>query len=325
MKVAITGATGFLGGKAAATFHRLGMDVIALGRDPQKIQALQQRGLKAFVQDLSEKEKLLQSFKDVEVVVHCAALSSPWGPYADFYRANVEGTRNVLEACTTAKVRRLVHLSTPSIYVEKTDRSMIKESDPLPKHSINHYAATKLLAEKEVLNAKGRLEVLILRPQAIVGEGDRSIFPRLLRLGKKGFLPVVGMGKNKIDLTCVENVVEAIRLTLTAPKEAVGGIYNITNDEPVALYPTLRGVFETLKFDYKERPLSFEKAYFLGSLFETLYRPFPGKEPVLTRYAACVLGRERTLDISKAKTLLGYRPILSVQEGLNRFLESFRE
>src|SRR5690606_17003853 len=119
-----------------------------------------------------------EAFAGMDVVVHSAALSTPWGSLRDFERINVQGTRNVLNAALKQKIKRVVHISTPSIYVERRSREDIRETDPLPPKSINHYARTKREAETwvDAANASG-LQTITLRPQGIFGPGDTSIFP----------------------------------------------------------------------------------------------------------------------------------------------------
>ena len=116
MKALVTGATGFLGGALIRRLHSMGWDVTALGRNAAKLDQLESEGLRILQHDLKDKSAMMAACKDQEIVFHCAALPSPWGNFEAFYQANVIGTRNVIHGCEEHKVKRLVYVSTPSLY-----------------------------------------------------------------------------------------------------------------------------------------------------------------------------------------------------------------
>lgn len=320
MKIAITGATGFLGKRTAEMLTADGHKIIALGRNVKKVEDLKEKGIEVIACTLSDKEKLTEIFKGCDAVVHSAALSSAWGDYKDFYECNVEGTINVANACVDAEVKRLIHISTPSLYVTKSNKLQIKESDPLPPEAINFYAQTKKIAEEKLQEFKN-LEYIILRPQGIFGPGDQALFPRLKRLADKGIIPIIGEGDNLVDLTYVDNVVHAIRNSLTAGQEALGEAFNITNDDPISNTQMLRKLMSELNVPVKEKKLSFVFAYNLAGVLEFVHRNFaPEKEPLLTKYSVCALSKTRTLSVDKARKLLGYQPIVPMEEGMKHYV-----
>lgn len=327
MKVLITGGTGFLGGRCAERMLSLGMDVHVLGRNQFIGSNLEKIGIGFHQGDLSDGEAVLRSIKGADVVIHCGALSSPWGKYSDFYSSNVIGTENVISAVKKSNVKRLIHISTPSIYVNKQDQLGVSEYDPIPEVAINAYAETKRMAETRVDAAFSEgLPVITLRPQGIFGPGDTAIMPRLIRVAKRGALPVIGDGKNLIDLTYVDNVVDAIILCLDSPSKTLGKKYNITNGEPVLLYDALRKIFSELNIKYKTKKISFQKAYRIAMAMEWFHRTIlTSKEPLLTRYSVCALGRSRTLNIEAAKRDLGYIPCVSMQDGILKFVEAWKK
>ena len=118
MKTLVTGATGFLGGALARRLHNMGWDVTALGRNALKLEQLESEGIRTYQIDLTDKTALADACKDQEIVFHCAAFPSPWGNFEKFYQANVIGTRNVIHGCEEHKVKRLVYVSTPSLYFD---------------------------------------------------------------------------------------------------------------------------------------------------------------------------------------------------------------
>jgi len=181
MKTLVTGATGFVGGALARRLHGMGWNVTALGRNPAKLDQLEEEGIHPLRADISKKDELTDSFLNLDLVFHCAALPSPWGNFEKFYQSNVIGTRNVVQACLKNKVKRLVYVSTPSLYFDYGSRIGVKENDPLPE-PISSYAHTKLLAEEEIDKgfAQG-LAVVSIRPR---GCPKATLRPKLGDMGK---------------------------------------------------------------------------------------------------------------------------------------------
>lgn len=311
MKILITGATGFLGKALALRLQQAGHQVTALGRNQKIGSELITLGLTFECLDLKNKEALKQIVSKQDIIFHAAALTKPTGHYQEFYESNTLATRNLIEACLQSSIKRFVHISTPSIYMTHTSKFNILEEDPLPEKFINHYAHTKKLAEDEVdLGYTQGLPCVTLRPQAIFGPGDQTLFPRILKLAKWGYYPKIGPEPVMLDLTYIDNIIDAALLAMTS-KSALGFKINITNGEPYCL----EQVFLLLNKKIKPFRLSYRVAYNLAKLFETF-----GREPSLSRYAVCALGKSRTLNIDRAKALLGYQPRISLEEGFRIFL-----
>ncbi len=323
MKALVTGATGFLGGALARRLHSLGWDVAALGRNPSALAELASEGIRVIHADLADESAILDACKNREVVFHCGALSSPWGKYRDFYQANVIGARNVIRGCQAHRIKRLVHVSTPSIYFNLAPRLNVKEDDPLPARPVNHYAATKLLAERELDRAHADgLPVIAIRPRAIFGPRDTTILPRLIQRLQTGNMPIIGDGQNIADLTYVENVVDALLLCAESPAQALGKKYNITNGDPVRVWDMAARLSRDLGFKVPTRRVPYPLVDKLAAALEIIFRLVPGQpEPPLTRYSVSVLALSATLDISAARRDLGYVPHVTNEEGFEKFVE----
>lgn len=327
MKLLVTGATGFLGMKLALRLAQLGHSVTGTGRDAAKGALLERSGVRFLQADLADPQAMLAACAGQDCVFHSGALSSPWGEYRDFYTANVLGTRHVVEGSIRQKVGRLIHVSTPSLYFDYRHRLNLSESDPLPARPVNHYAATKRLAEAEVDQGVRRgLPVITIRPRAIFGPGDQAILPRLIRANRRGRIPLVDGGRALIDVTYVENVVDSLLLCMTAPDRALGRTYNITNGEPMELRELLHLLFSKLGEELRTIHLPWSVAYSVAGAMELAARLAGGRrEPMLTRYSVGVLARSQTLDLSAARADLGYQPRVSVLEGLAEFVRHWRE
>ena len=326
MKTLITGATGFLGGALARRLHDMGWEVTALGRNPEKLKILEAHGIKPIRADIEDKAAMQSACKTMEIVFHCAAFPSPWGEYEAFYRSNVLGTRNIIRGCMESQVKRLVYVSTPSIYFSYSSRLNVREDDPLPT-PISHYAKTKLLAEQEIDKAhEDGLPVISIRPRALFGPGDTVLFPRLIPRLQSGILPILGNGNNVVDLTYIENVVDALLLCAESQETTLGKKYNISNDEPIKLWDLIRFICKDLNIEPPTRRIPQQLAYGLAFALETqakLRSDHP--EPMLTRLVVSMMSNSTTLDITAAKKDLGYHPRISVPEGVYRFLKWWKE
>jgi nucleoside-diphosphate-sugar epimerase len=326
MKALVTGATGFLGGSLTRRLHNMGWDVKALGRNVNKLNQLEDDGISVYSLDLKQKDELTNIFKDQEIVFHCAAFPSLWGNFEKFYQANVIGTRNVVQACEINKVKRLVYVSTPSIYFDYNSRVNVKESDVLPA-PISNYAATKLLAEEEIDKgfANG-LATVTIRPRAIFGPGDTVIFPRLIPRLQSGRFPILGDGENIVDLTYIENVVDALLLCAESPVNTLGKKYNISNGEPIKVWKLIERLCDELNLPHPKRKISVGAARTVATILETIYTLMPTHpEPPLTRVSVSMIANNTTLDISAAKQELGYQPRISVDEGFELFMKWWKE
>lgn len=322
-KVLVTGATGFLGGHAARRLAVMGWEVCAIGRSLDAGGDLERDGISFVEVDLRDADAVERACAGQDVVLHCGALSAPWGSYRSFYECNVEATRHVLAGCRKHGVQRLVHISTPSVLFDYRPRRDVREDAPLPQRPANAYAATKLLAEQEVLAAcQDGLPALILRPRAIFGPHDRALFPRLLEANTQGGVPMIDEGQAIIDLTYVDNVVDAMILGCQAGPEALGRAYHISNGEAYTFRELMEKLFAMLDIPLHTRKLPYKVTYGLATLLELVYTALPLKgEPPLTRYTVGSIGVTHTLDISLARQYLGYTPQISVEAGLRRFAD----
>lgn len=327
MKVLVTGATGFVGGRLVRRLLADGCEVTAAGRNRKLGDELARLGARFAPLALEDGEAVAAACAAQQAVFHCGALSSPWGRYADFYNSNVAGTRHVIAGCKRHKVGRLIHVSTPSVYFQYSDRLNINEQSPLPAKAANAYAYTKRLAEQLVAEAHADgLRVVTLRPRAVYGPGDTALFPRLVRANERRFVPLFRAGRISMDITYVDNCVDALLLCLRAPERALGRVYNITNGEPALFVDILSSVFGKLDMPFRAKKLPYAALYAAAGLMELAAAAWPGRpEPLLTRYTVGTLAYHQTLDISAARNELGYAPRIGNEQGLAAFADWWRE
>lgn len=314
-KILVTGATGFLGGAIARNLVRSGARVIGQGRNPILLEKLGHDGITAAPGDLNDAAAVREMVKDVDYVVHCAALSSPWGKYADFYRANVTATETLADAALVARegkpVKRFVHISTPSIYSERKHRRNIREDDPLPVEMISDYAKTKWLADLALDRRIARgLFAIKIRPPSILGPGDTTVFPRLLRLADRMIIPVLPEGDAEADLTPIDNVIAIVRLGLIAEGAVSGRAYHVTNGDPLTI-PEVLGIIHSARgVVARPKKINPRTAFALAAVSAWISRTFRGgAEPEVTTQALCALIYSRSLNIDAARRDLGFQPL----------------
>jgi len=171
----------------------------------------------------------------------------------------------------------------------------------------------------------GPLRALALRPHLIWGPGDPHLLPRVMEQARAGKLRQVGPGLNQVDLTYIDNVVEAHLLAFEAllAGKGNGQAYFITNGEPVALWPWIKEFLSRAQLPPPKRAIPLPLAYAAGAVLETIYGGlFLRGEPPLTRFVAVELAKDHTFSIAAARRDLGYEPKVSMAEGLERYLRS---
>lgn len=324
--ILVTGGGGFLGSAIIRMLVARGETVRNFSRS--RYPHLEVLGVDQIQGDLAHAESLQQACRGVDLVFHVAAKTGVWGPYEAFHQANVAGTRNMIQACRTNGVRRLVYTSSPSVVFDGRDMEGVDESVPYPQTYHAHYPRSKALAEQLVRNAAGStLGTITLRPHLIWGPADNHLVPRIIQ--RAGRLRIIGAGKNKVDTIYVDNAAHAHILAaeklITRP-ELSGRVYFISQDEPIGLWDMVNAILTAADLPPVERTLSVSSARRIGTLLEWVYRTFrlPG-EPQMTRFVAEELATSHWFDIRAAREDLGYRPLISTEEGLRRLRQWLQE
>ena len=326
-KIIVTGASGFLGGRTLKEFKVFYPEaqLLGTGRRSARKKEFAEFNCDFISGDLSDLDFCSQLCNQADLVIHCAALSSPWGDFKTFYNANVLTTKNLTRAAKEEGVSKFIFVSTPSIYFEHKDRFRVSESEALPKKLVNNYAITKLEAEQHVLEQNSdNFQTLAIRPRAIIGAEDTVIMPRVLKAYREGKLKIIGDGENTVDLTCVRNVVEALRCASIASAEAFGKSYNITDGEPVKLWEEINYMLGEMKFNKVHSKIPLAVGRFAAKLSEKWAILTNKDEPTLTDYGIGVLARNFTMDISLAKEFLNYNPIISTRQGIDEFVTWYK-
>jgi len=323
MHALVTGGGGFLGRTIAEQLLARGdsVTILSRGRYPE-VEALGARGIQC---DLSKPGPILEdTLKTVDVVFHVASKTGVWGSRESFFSANVDGTRNLLEAAQRAGVRRFVYTSSPSATFDGGNAEGKTEAQaPYPTHFEAPYPESKAAAEQLVLAANtGAFATTALRPHLIWGPRDPHILPRLITRHKQGRLMRIGDGHNKVGITFIDNAAVAhlqAAEVLQPGSPNAGKAYFITDLEPVVLWSWIEGFLTSVGLPPIRRSVSAGFAKFVGGVMEWVWRTFgrPG-EPPMTRFVAAEMATSHWYDLSAARTDFGYTPLVGPEEGLER-------
>ncbi len=322
MKALVTGGGGFLGSAIVRALCDAGHAVTVLGRG--EYPHLASLGVRFVRADIRAPSAICSACEAMDAVFHTAAKAGVWGPKREFHAVNVDGTRNVIEACRLGGVPKLVYTSTPSVVFAGRDLCGVNESQPYAPHFLCHYAATKAAAERMVLDAHGRdLSTVAIRPHLLFGPGDPHLLPRIIERARRGRLRQVGSGQNRVDLTYIDNAAQAhldAAERLGADSPCGGKAYFISNDEPVTLWAWINELLGRAGLPVVRRPISLRAAYTVGRLLECAYAGLRLRgEPPMTRFVALQLAKSHYFDISAARRDLGYVPRVALADGLARW------
>lgn len=324
MNVLVTGGGGFLGRYIVEQLVERGDRVRVLCR--HHYPELTALGVEQIEGDVADSSAVDRAVCDMDQVFHVAAKVGFWGRYRDYYRINVIGTQNVINACIAHHVQKLIYTSSPSVTMNNRDIHDGDESLPYPAHYHSPYSATKAEAERRVLAANGQCGLITtaIRPHLIVGPRDNHLIPRLLEKARSGRLKQIGSGLNKVSVVYVENAANAH--LQAADSDAVGGkAYFINEPDPILLWPWINTLLESLGLRKVRRKVPFRLAFMAGYVLEQVHRMVPGLgEPMVTRFLASELYRNHYFSIERARRDFGYEPLYSFGEAQEKTLAYLR-
>ena len=312
----VTGGSGFIGGALVRRLVADGWTVRALARSDASAETVRERGAEPVRGDLDDVGAMASGVEGCEVAFHCAAHLGDWGRRADFERGNVQGTRNALAAARRAGVRRFVHVGTEAALLAGQPLIEVDERAPLRFDSPVLYSSTKARAEEAVIEAnQNGLETVVVRPRFVWGRGDTTLLPVMTEMVRSKRFAWIGGGRHRTSTTHVDNVVHG--LLLAAQRGARGGVYFVTDGEPVVFRDFVTRLLATQGVTPPDRSLPVGVARAVAAAAETAWRllPLPGRPPV-TRFAVWVSALETTIDITRARTELGYEPVRTIDQGL---------
>jgi len=315
MKIFITGASGFVGSALVSALkkkHRLS----AMSRSAKSDAAIKKLGATPVRSELGK--VTVEELRGIDVVIHAAAHVEQWGNKDDFWRVNVIGTQQLLSAAKAAKVKRFIFIGTEAALFCGQDMLSIDETYPYPKKSPYLYSQTKAAAEKLVIGANAeKFKTLSVRPRLVWGRGDKTILPVVVDMVQKKHFMWMDAGERQTSTTHIANLVRAVELALT--KGRGGEAYFVTDGEDTTFRSFLTRYLATQGVTAPNKSIPGGLARALAFVVEGIWKLLRLKsEPPLTRFAAAIMSRHCTIKIDKIRKEFGYKPVISVTDGLSQ-------
>ena len=324
MTVLVTGAAGFLGSHVTELLLERGYRPRVMIRPGESVLAPTGADVDIHTADIADRAALESALDGVDLVLHCAARTGPWGPEAEYERTNVRGLETLVRTALAAGVRRLVHVSSATVHgvdvhgPADEDAPFRKEPNPYTRSKV----AGERLLERMIRNEQA--PVTIVRPGWIYGPRDTASFERLARLIDDGKMVMAGTGRNHLPLIYVRDVARGMLLAGDAER-AAGRCYLLVNDELVTQRDFLGAIAAELGAPVPRRRIPYRLGLMLGALAEAGGRLLGRQEPPpVTRFGIQLLGGENRFSIARARQEIGFSPLMGVADGVRRSVESFR-
>jgi nucleoside-diphosphate-sugar epimerase len=321
----VTGATGQLGSHIVEQLRQAGEHVRAIVRPGSDVAFLKEQGVELVEGDLKNPAGLAKAFDGAAVVYHSAARVSDWGHWETFRDEAVTSTTNVVEACRSAKVGRLLHVSSISVYGHPKlgPGERITEGTPLGQRfwMWDSYPRAKLLAEEIAWKLPN---VTVVRPSWIYGPRDRVTIPRVIPALLDRRVPIIGRGDNLLNIIYNADVARGCILAARHPG-AVGQAYNLCSEGEVTQRDLINALTDALGIERVGKRVPYGLAIRFAWLKEAWARlrrsPTP---PAITRRAIYLIGRPTLYSIAKAREQLGWSPQVKIQEGVEKALRWYQ-
>ncbi|MFL5850861.1 MAG: NAD-dependent epimerase/dehydratase family protein [Solirubrobacteraceae bacterium] len=314
--VLVTGGNGFVGRHVVSALQDRGEAVRVLALPTEETSALEERGISIHRGDIRHPESLAECMRGVDRVLHLAAMMDVWRPVKDYHAVNVTGTENVCRAALAARVRRVVHMSSSSVYGMALGRPADERSPLAPFR--DPYPITKALGDMVVqrMIVEDDLPAVIIRPDQIFGPGDHLHFGRMADRLRAGKGVIVGSGHNALPLVYVSDAVQGLMLALEHD-HALGRAYNITNDRPLTQRQLLHAIADEVGARPPRLHIPYHALYAAGYTAERLAKlTRSGKRPPVTRLGVAFLGTDNRYAIARARAELGYAPRVDLRDGV---------
>ena len=322
----VTGAGGFLGKALCKMLRSANIKVTGFARGDYP--ELEQMGVVMVRGDICDFNVLKAAMQGCDLVFHVASKAGIWGNKNEYYRPNIDGAANIIQACKSLSIKHIVYTSTPSVTFAGIDEAGIDESQPYAEKFLNYYAESKAIAEQMMLNANSKqLKTVALRPHLIWGPEDPHLVPRVIERAKAGGLKLLGKTDKLVDTIYVDNAAYAHILAgvniARANTNCAGKSYFISNDHPITMANMLNKILACVDLPPVTKRVPVVFAYAGGALLEFVYHLLDKKEePMMTRFVARQLSTCHYFNIEAVKKDLGYQPLISIEQGMQRLKAS---
>lgn len=322
--VLVTGGNGFVGRHVVEALLARGDAVRVLALPDEDIRCLDRRAVTVYRGDVRDPVSLVEPLRGADGVLHLAAMQDVWRPIADYRAVNVIGTENVCRAALRAGVRRLVHMSSSSVYGIRPGKPA-DETSPLAPFP-DPYPVSKSeadLAVQRMICSDG-LPAVIIRSDQIFGPGDQVHFARTADRLRDGWGIIVGSGRNHLPLVYVSDAVQALLLALDQDRVA-GQAFNVSAERPLTQEEFLRAIASEIGGRPPRVRVPYRVLYTAGYAAERIASSRgPGYRPPITRFGVSFLGNDVQFAIAKARRGLGYVPEVPLREAVRTTADWYR-
>jgi dihydroflavonol-4-reductase len=289
MKIAVTGATGFVGSHLVPALRARGHTIVPMSRHSES------------PGDIMDKGYVASCLDGCEMVYHLAAKVGAGYPVKE-YAVNIVGTSNLIEVAKDLHIGRLVHLSTLAVLDEYKQHIGTTEQAHLPRRLKDQYAITKERAERIVLLAMNEIAVSVLRPGWIWGSGDKGT-EELFKMVKKGTFRFIGDGENLTYFTHIDNLIGVLVRLTDIELFPNGEVFHITDGDERKMKDFVYAIADALKVERPKKRIPKSVATMLASTYEMF-----SKRPVITKQNVNILANDLFFPIDKARRSLDYNP-----------------
>ncbi len=304
--VFVTGATGRLGHAMVHALVGSGSNVRALMTAKDRVKSMRP-GTIPFIGKLEDKDVLEEACEGADTVFHFAGVVHVARTPAEVVMAsNVEGTKNIVEACRKKHVKHLIFTSSISVYGRKRNGSLTEDSALMPS---DKYSFSKMLAEQEI--TKSDVPYTILRMSNIYGPGFERSFFKVFRAVNEGKMVIVGNGQNHVSLIHINDVVKALMLVKDNPQACTNRIYNLGDG---SVYTQEGLVDMAAEFLNVRKPTRHVKELLVRMLAKAR-----GLDSDELRF----LTSDRVIDISRIRKDLGFTPDIDIRTGGKQMVDDF--
>jgi len=320
--VFITGGSGYIGRNLVRRLIADGHRVRALVRSDAAAAIVTELRAEPVRGDILDGASLKAAMIGCEWLVHAAADTGHGAFTTSQHHTNLEGTRNVLNAAREAGITRAVHVSTEAVLLSGAPLHNANEDTPIPPRHAGSYSSSKAAAEKAAL-AENRacLDVIVVRPRFVWGRDDTTALPQLVAAARSGKLTWIDGGTYLTSTAHIDNVAEGI---LRALERGRGGeAYFITDGAPVEFRAFVSDLLRRAGVEPPSKTAPRWLVATVAGIGDWLERISGGRiRPPIGRQEYGTVGVEVTLDITKAESELGYRPVITREAGLETVQET---
>lgn len=314
-RIFLTGGSGYVGRNLIRQFIARGVEVVALARSARSAEVVGALGAAPVEGDLLDAD-LSKGMAGCQTLIHAAADTNHGRGTAEQTRTNLEGTRNVFDAARRTGIARAVYISSESVLLDGSPLVNANEDHPFPRRPAGAYTRTKGEAERLALSLVApEFAVVAVRPRMVWGRDDTTALPQLVGAAKSGQLAWIGGGHYLTSTTHIANLCEGIELALARGQS--GEVYFITDGEPVEFRSFVTSLLETQGIRAPDKTVPRRLLRGIASVGDFLAEVSKGRivSPIsLQAFATSAV--EVTVDITKARTELGYHPLVTRAEGL---------